>query len=1121
METFFSHHFMSSYSHSLKPSLENLENRTMAAADSTIVLNTFPIPETIRIAVAQGFIKILEGREHNRLTENIRLLETAIADAEKQYAAAKTELDNMTRKTLYDRSPFNAELTLPPPYDARYDAYRRAMEDHSHALRQMLDSSARILASEGQGDMAYAKSLRDQTQRFIDSHFVLIRGMEQNETAGSYLRSLGMRISRSLEEYLLTVKNILKEQNQKQFEVQTVQATIIHTKCELDTMVARLKNELDLRPQAASLDGTTTEEVNDIDTTLETLFTEALDHDFIIDESLATFSELLTSIAEDVATHGNERTVAITELTDSFNTSTLFENFTILDEEETTQLHEQKALLLAARTETVIRQLTTKKMEELKGSIALESKQMPALLRQRTELERRAATGDADSIKQQSRVDAAQATYDRTAQQISLYRQELQSIQGIGRLKIRLRYLENELRALGQILGNSEQRLAVERLELNRLKNEKEKILSAFNPLHNLISACEDHVRGQTALYLAYAAFANIDETTALADLSAIINQALYEGREAIPRVQPSIDVIKTDTWQGQPQAYLLRSAVTEVKEGKAPTLTKAGGSISAIIRLTNKGNRAGPIIVQIRGVSDLTPHAPNQHVLTLHLEPGQSQDIFAAVSIPPGKDAPGSVVILASTPDEADIPREIQIKAPTVKTNYEQGKGAVLHNASVILESPGGTGTPAQRLQKYLAANNNHAALIAEDIRTGKSQLSVSTAEAILAAHKQNQKLAEEQQRKMAEALMEGGDDKNLVTEQTAKNLLTSIQRGLREIAENNEVNDVDFFEMLNEEGKLLVLKNISEHLDLDAITLVASTGTTEKIYRTFAQALSEAWKRAQMKLQPKHFISNSIEVITRKANITIKPDTLKNIKKGMPVFAKDINEIEEKLEKANVATSENTMIMMIYGSNQFPNQLLPTQDEYPGFDGLYNQLKENYPEVWPATPGLNPFAGSLAYVIGPSPSETQQNIQKFISDRLETNRNIKNIVLIGYSWGGGEVFDISKWLSSAQPNATLAAAVYVDAVNDETASAENRMPIGTKAMLNIYQSQSHVGEAFLNGGEIKNNDNISLIQIDMDCNNINSKVCENKETHASIDNDKIVLSRITSFISNNILSK
>ncbi|MDD5041032.1 MAG: hypothetical protein PHX87_00945 [Candidatus Peribacteraceae bacterium] len=241
----------------------------------------------------------------------------------------------------------------------------------------------------------------------------------------------------------------------------------------------------------------------------------------------------------------------------------------------------------------------------------------------------------------------------------------------------------------------------------------------------------------------------------------------------------------------------------------------------------------------------------------------------------------------------------------------------------------------------------------------------------------------------------------------------------------------------------------------------------------------------------------------------------------------------VEEKLEfgsKIEVAlasylesherpTSENTMIIVIYGSGQFPDPEFTPQDEYPlpdlqsttgegstlnpqetevpmpqGMDTLMENIRESYAHSWGFPSGQN--ASGIPRAV--TPLEALDNIKNFIDAELRNNPQIKYFFLGGYSWGGGAVYEISKWLSEAHPEVTLIGAAYVDAIkigNYQGGEAEDRAPIGAKTILNIFQSSPEENEFFhLNGTPINVPIYVPYDSLDLDASS-------NNATHQTID--------------------
>ncbi len=190
--------------------------------------------------------------------------------------------------------------------------------------------------------------------------------------------------------------------------------------------------------------------------------------------------------------------------------------------------------------------------------------------------------------------------------------------------------------------------------------------------------------------------------------------------------------------------------------------------------------------------------------------------------------------------------------------------------------------------------------------------------------------------------------------------------------------------------------------------------------------------------------------------------------------------------IKESEIPTSKNTLIVVIYGSNQLPG------DQISGFDTLVKNLQNDYEHIVSFTPGKNPSAAGEDRLL-PDPDAAMESMKLQLKESFAGNPLLSNVVLVGYSWGGGAVYELSKWISENKQafNITISATVYVDAVTNpaasggsvlESASAENRLPIGTQAMLNIYQSDTGlISDKTINGGPIYN-PSILVQEIDFD---------------------------------------
>ena len=217
------------------------------------------------------------------------------------------------------------------------------------------------------------------------------------------------------------------------------------------------------------------------------------------------------------------------------------------------------------------------------------------------------------------------------------------------------------------------------------------------------------------------------------------------------------------------------------------------------------------------------------------------------------------------------------------------------------------------------------------------------------------------------------------------------------------------------------------------------------------------------------------------------------------------------------NTPNSKNTLIAIVYGSNEYPG------DKVSGFDNLALNLGRDYDHVMTFSPGRNPFAEGEDQFLS-EPAIALQLIKNRVEKMLIDNPEITNIVFNGYSWGGSTVNELAMWISNhptLKSRVSIAATVYVDAISSPavtsgdwtTFTAENRLPMGTKAMLNIFQSRTGLfSDGKIHGGPIGIPNVADFIEIDLDKDS-------NQHTHTSIDDVSIEM--IRNFILKRILPK
>ena len=215
----------------------------------------------------------------------------------------------------------------------------------------------------------------------------------------------------------------------------------------------------------------------------------------------------------------------------------------------------------------------------------------------------------------------------------------------------------------------------------------------------------------------------------------------------------------------------------------------------------------------------------------------------------------------------------------------------------------------------------------------------------------------------------------------------------------------------------------------------------------------------------------------------------TNEDIEKAFGTF-----EQQAKTALTEQPNSSNTMILVFYGSGQFPG------DGEAGFDKLITQLQQDHDEVWAFESGQNLVANPESNILsdGITASEALRNVETFVNARLQNNPQLTNVILVGYSWGGGMAYKFSNWMAENHGNIAVIGSAYVDAVTQGNLGAgfpEPFMPVNTLTMLNVYQSNvGIVSDATLNGMAMNNNELIPMIQIDFDG-------IQDSQTHSTID--------------------
>jgi hypothetical protein len=142
-------------------------------------------------------------------------------------------------------------------------------------------------------------------------------------------------------------------------------------------------------------------------------------------------------------------------------------------------------------------------------------------------------------------------------------------------------------------------------------------------------------------------------------------------------------------------------------------------------------------------------------------------------------------------------------------------------------------------------------------------------------------------------------------------------------------------------------------------------------------------------------------------------------------------------------------------------------------------------------------------------------RKITDYKQTKAVNRRGVTQVALIGYSHGGGSVYNLSVRMHEdsilapanrviKQPY-TLVFTSYIDAVRNDSNSnilqrnAETRRPIGSQFHLNQYQKNNSVSDAFLKG-------DATVTVVGMTTINIDRSNDQPYLYHTSIDDDPLV---------------
>lgn len=142
--------------------------------------------------------------------------------------------------------------------------------------------------------------------------------------------------------------------------------------------------------------------------------------------------------------------------------------------------------------------------------------------------------------------------------------------------------------------------------------------------------------------------------------------------------------------------------------------------------------------------------------------------------------------------------------------------------------------------------------------------------------------------------------------------------------------------------------------------------------------------------------------------------------------------------------------LVVVVYGANAIPD-LTASYENQSGMDRLVNSLLVDGIDVLYFRSGNDPQYINEPYYLSPSAalSNAQSSIASYISAY-----GVDEVIMAGYSWGGGMVQELAGWLDSTYSgNVALTGAAYIDAVDHGGSNQENAFPTNAASVLNIYQ--------------------------------------------------------------------
>jgi hypothetical protein len=207
----------------------------------------------------------------------------------------------------------------------------------------------------------------------------------------------------------------------------------------------------------------------------------------------------------------------------------------------------------------------------------------------------------------------------------------------------------------------------------------------------------------------------------------------------------------------------------------------------------------------------------------------------------------------------------------------------------------------------------------------------------------------------------------------------------------------------------------------------------------------------------------------------------------------------------------ASETLIVLGLGAGQ-------TEFGEDPFNNLYSTLFSEYRHVkhFASAPDCEGLECLELHEVLQRPQRRQEVINEVAA--YIDSENIKTIVLAGFSYGGGLMYELGTWLADSRPGVRIIGVAYVDAIDYLPGigvfSPQDSLPVWTLSALNIFQRRFDITEP-VNGnymrdrGGLRPRSNLSdvalgnIVQIDADH-------YTNFKKHSDMDDDYFLQVRV-----------